>query len=142
MPFCFLDTNVFLYAAMHDLPLVDEHKRPEAVRLVQEENYCISTQVLAEFYYNSLKKGKKKLTHDEASEWMEQMTSQPCLSVNTDLVRAGAALADRYQISYWDGAIIAAAHELGADTLYTEDLNNGQTYGSVTAINPFKPLPH
>ena len=142
MSFCFLDTNVFLYAAMHDLPLVDEHKRPEAVRLVQEEDYCISTQVLAEFYYNALKKGKKKLTHIEANGWMEQMINQPCLTINADLVRAGAALADRYQISYWDGAILAAAHELGAETLYTEDLNNGQTYGSVTAINPFKPLPH
>ena len=142
MPFCFLDTNVFLYAAMHDLPLADEYKRPEAVRLVQEEDYCISTQVLAEFYYNALKKGKKKLTHDEAIGWMEQMTYQPCLPVDANLVSAGTALADRYQISYWDGAILAAAHDLGADTLYTEDLNHGQKYGNVTAINPFIEIEH
>ncbi|PAQ06083.1 hypothetical protein [Mesorhizobium temperatum] len=36
------------------------------------------------------------------------------------------------------GAIIAAAERLGVKTLYTEDLNHGQTYGSVVAINPFR----
>ncbi|MER9304105.1 hypothetical protein NKJ06_29030 [Mesorhizobium sp. M0293] len=37
-----------------------------------------------------------------------------------------------------DGAIIAAAERLGVKTLYTEDLNHGQAYGSVVAINPFR----
>ncbi len=43
----------------------------------------------------------------------------------------------RHEISYWDGAIIAAAESLGASILYTEDLNHGQHYGSVRAVNPF-----
>ncbi len=47
-------------------------------------------------------------------------------------------MSERYKISYWDGAILAAAEQLGAPILYTEDLNDGQTYGSVTVINPFK----
>jgi predicted nucleic acid-binding protein len=140
MPASFLDTNIFLYAAMHELPLNDMHKRPVADRLVCEEDYCLSTQVLAEFYYNALKKGTKKLTHREASDWVEQMALQPCVTVDFNLVRAGAALADSYQISYWDGAILAAAHDLGAEILYTEDLNHGQKYGSVTVINPFLPV--
>ncbi len=36
------------------------------------------------------------------------------------------------------GAIIAAAERLGVKTLYTEDLNHGQAYGSVVAVNPFR----
>lgn len=142
MPASFLDTNVFLYVAMHSLPDEDAYKRPIADRLVYDEDYCLSTQVLAEFYYNARKKGEVKLTHDEAYAWVEQMSLQPCIMVDTNLVRAGALLADRYQISYWDGAILAAAHDLGAHTLYTEDLNDGQRYGEVTAINPFKPTPN
>lgn len=47
-------------------------------------------------------------------------------------------MSERFQLSYWDGAIVAAAQELGAETLYTEDLNHGQVYGSVRAINPFR----
>ena len=35
---------------------------------------------------------------------------------------------------------LAAAEALGASTLYTEDLNDGQTYGAVRAVNPFKNL--
>jgi predicted nucleic acid-binding protein len=142
MPNAFLDTNVFLYAAMHRLPEKDVHKRPIADRLVYEEDYCLSTQVLAEFYYNALKKGEVKMTHAEATAWMDRMLLQPCVTVDVNLVRAGTSLADRYQVSYWDGAIIAAAHDLGATTLYTEDLNDGQRYGDVTVINPFKNLPN
>lgn len=36
------------------------------------------------------------------------------------------------------GAIIAAAERLGVRTLYTKDLNHGQAYGAVVAINPFR----
>jgi predicted nucleic acid-binding protein len=43
----------------------------------------------------------------------------------------------RYQISYWDSAIIAAAAELGCETVYSEDLNHGQLYAGVRVINPF-----
>jgi predicted nucleic acid-binding protein len=43
----------------------------------------------------------------------------------------------RYGISYWDGAILAAAEALEAPILYTEDLNHGQLYGRVRAVNPF-----
>ena len=48
-----------------------------------------------------------------------------------------SALARRHQISYWDAAILAAAEKLGAATVYSEALTHGETYGSVTVINPF-----
>jgi predicted nucleic acid-binding protein len=142
MALSFLDTNVFLYAAMHQLPLNDEHKRPIADRLLYEEDYCLSAQILAEFYYNALRKGTKKLTHEEASEWLERMMLRPCLAIDAELVRAGTAFADRYQISYWDGAMLAAADQLGAETCYSEDLNHNQKYGGVTVVNPFKLTEH
>ena len=43
----------------------------------------------------------------------------------------------RYQIRYYDAAILAAAQELGCQTLYSEDLSHGQTYDTVQVINPF-----
>ena len=55
------------------------------------------------------------------------------------LIVAGIETALRFGVSYWDGAIIAAAERLGAPILYTEDLNHGQRYGSVQAVNPFLP---
>jgi len=44
----------------------------------------------------------------------------------------------RYGLSYWDGATVAAAEALGAKTLYSEDLNHGQQYGTVRVCNPFR----
>jgi predicted nucleic acid-binding protein len=51
-------------------------------------------------------------------------------------------LSRRFKTSYWDGAIIAAAHAAGATLLISEDLNDGQTFGNVTVVNPFKNMAH
>ena len=53
------------------------------------------------------------------------------------LIKVAIEISWRYRISYWDGAILAAAERLGAEVLYTEDLNHGQAYGTVRVINPF-----
>ena len=45
---------------------------------------------------------------------------------------------ERYRISFWDAAILAAAEALDAKVLYTEDLNDGQLYGSVRVVNLFR----
>ena len=55
------------------------------------------------------------------------------------MVPEGLRLKERFQLSYWDAAIIAAARALGAGTLYSEDLNHGQDYDGVRVVNPFVP---
>jgi predicted nucleic acid-binding protein len=138
----FLDSNVFLYAAMRGLKPRDKPKRPLAQALIDADDFVISVQVLGEFYDNIRRKGPAPFSHDEAVEWIDLMQSRSCVDFDLDLVSDATRIADRYQIRYWDSAIIAAAHQLGATTLYTEDLNDGQTYGSVTVINPFKSIPN
>ncbi len=61
----------------------------------------------------------------------------PCQAIDHQLVRIAAELSERYAISYWDVAILAAAEALGAHTVYSEDLNDGQQYGRVRVVNPF-----
>ena len=141
MPSAFCDTNVILYAARPWLEPQDEHKRPAAVELM-ERDFGVSCQVLAEFYYNAVQKGASRLSAEEAEIWLDDLAARPCAVVDADLVRHGVAISRRYQISYWDGAIVAAALELGATTLYSEDLNDGQKYGDLTVINPFKSQSH
>jgi predicted nucleic acid-binding protein len=136
----FFDTNILLYAARTRLVGDEAVKRPIALNLIGDHDFVTSGQVLAEFYHNAVKDGPHQLSMEEADEWLDRVSIQPCIPVNGDLVKAGVQIARRYQISYWDGAIIAAAHEGDADLLYTEDLNDGQRYGDVTAINPFKSI--
>lgn len=41
------------------------------------------------------------------------------------------------QLSFWDSLIIAAAEKANCEFIFSEDLNNGQTYRGVMVINPF-----
>jgi predicted nucleic acid-binding protein len=53
------------------------------------------------------------------------------------LVQIAVALSQRFAISYWDAAILAAAEALGSHIVYSEDFNDGQQYGQVRVVNPF-----
>jgi len=134
---CFLDTNVFLYAAMGRYS--EPRKYECARRLVATTEYSTSAQVLAEFYVNSqkIKNTTKPLSPTQAAKWVLTISRKPCQDVDSVVVMHGIANSQRYKISYWDGAIIAAAERLGVDTIYSEDLNDGQYYGNVQVINPF-----
>ncbi|MXX67357.1 MAG: PIN domain-containing protein [Gemmatimonadales bacterium] len=61
---------------------------------------------------------------------------EKCRAAN-DLFRAAAAMSRRFQLSYWDGAILAAARTGGCDIVYSEDLSAEQDYGGLRIINPF-----
>ena len=131
-----LDTHILVYAvstAAHEAP-----KAEVAGRLLAAGNAGVSGQILQEFFVTVTRKGRTPLSIPDAIEWLEVLDGLPCVPVDAPLVRLGADLALRYQISYWDGAVLAAAHRLNATTLYTEDLNHDQTYGSVRVVNPFR----
>lgn len=131
----FLDTNILIYAAQGGR--VAPEKRDVARNIILQGRYGTSGQVLSEFFNVSTRKGARPLTPEIAGRWVRALAKKPCQPVDPALVLAGIALSERYRISYWDGAIIAAAERLGAKVLYSEDLNHGQTYGSVRVENPF-----
>ncbi len=134
---CFLDTNVLVYAAGGRDG--EESKRNRALQLIADQRFGTSAQVMQEFYVTVTSKFAVPMSAAHALEWIEELGTFPCLAVDIDLVKIAAEQSMRYQISYWDGAIVAAADALGAKTLYSEDLNHGQQYGSVQVRNPFLP---
>ena len=133
---CFLDTNIFVYAAAGRA--AEESKRRRAVELIETEQFGLSAQVLQEFYVTVVRKARVPLTPSEALEWIEQLEVFPCLPLDSRLVKIAAETSERHHLSYWDGAIVAAAEMMGARILYTEDLNHGQQYGTVRVCNPFR----
>ena len=132
----FLDSNILIYAALGRE--TEEAKRRKASELILAGGFGISGQVLTEFYTNVTRKSAIPLSAEEALEWVEHLCMQPCVPVDATLVKNGIVMSERYRISYWDGAILAAAEALGARTVYTEDLSDGQLYGSVRVTNPFR----
>jgi predicted nucleic acid-binding protein len=133
---CFLDTNILVYAVSSAEG--DAAKRTKALDLVHRCNFGLSAQVLQEFYVTVTRKIRKPLPPDLAVALMDEYRLFPMVPTDYPLIVSAAELSLRHGISYWDGAIIAAAEVLQAPTLYTEDLNDGQRYGNVLAVNPFR----
>ena len=132
-----LDTNVLVYAVSRAAD--DSAKSRIALQLIDSENIGLSGQILQEFFVTVTKKNRRVLSADDALDWIETFEDFPIVPIDASLVRRGAELSARYQISYWDGAVLAAAQALQAATLYTEDLNHDQLYGDVRVVNPFRP---
>lgn len=131
----FVDTNVLLYAASNAAE--DRTKRQTARRILAQSDIGFSAQVLQEFYVAAVTKQRLQMTHDEALDVIEKLATFPVLPVTQELVRVAIATKQRFRLSYWDAAILAAAQQLGCHTVYSEDLNHGQDYGGVRVLNPF-----
>jgi predicted nucleic acid-binding protein len=131
----FFDTNVLVYAAVGTGK--DESKRKRALDLIQSEDFGTSAQVLQEFFVTVVRKALRPLSAAQALEWIEQWAAFPCQPIDRELVQIAVELSERFTISYWDAAILAAAEALGSRIVYSEDLNDGQQYGEVRVINPF-----
>ncbi len=131
---CLLDSNILIYAASANE--TELKKKTRATELLGAP-FGTSTQIIQEFYVTVLRKPDKPLTPLEALQWVKRFEAQPCVVVDLDLIDVAISISQRYRINYWDGAILAAAERLGAEIVYTEDLNHGQSYGPVRVINPF-----
>lgn len=130
----FLDSNILLYAAGGKAEAQDKHERALEILMM---DFGLSSQVLAEFYVNATRKGPTPLPREKAKEWVNQLSQKPCQIIDKTIVKSGIEISQRYQTSYWDGAILAAAKRLGAQTVFSEDMSHGQDYGGVQVINPF-----
>lgn len=131
----FFDTNILVYAAVGSGK--DEPKRKRAVELIESTDFGTSAQVLQEFFVTVVRKASRPLSAVQALEWIEQWTAFPCQTIDHKLVRIAIEQSERFEISYWDAAILVAAEALGTDTVYSEDLSHRQQYGRVRVLNPF-----
>ncbi|MEX2229416.1 MAG: hypothetical protein WEB13_07230 [Dehalococcoidia bacterium] len=52
-----------------------------------------------------------------------------------DSILEALELEARYQLSFWDALVVQAAQVAGAEILYSEDLSDGQRYGTVRVKN-------
>ena len=126
----FIDSNVVLYLFSSDTVKADR-----AESLLQSRG-LISVQVLNEVASVCLR--KLKMTWEDVDAVLETLKSTcEVLPVTLASHEKAVGLAERFQISFYDANIAATAKLCGADTLFSEDLQNGMSMESVTAVNPF-----
>lgn len=132
----FLDTNVLVYAVDESEP----EKRDAARRLLASTDhgeFVLSAQILSEFYVVATRRLAQPMAEDVAATAVDQLSLLPVVPIDPALVKNAIELSRSSQVSYWDGLILAAAARGGCRRLLTEDLNDGQTIGSVQIENPF-----
>ena len=126
----FIDSNVVLYLFSSDTLKADR-----AESLLQSGG-LISVQVLNEVASVCLR--KLKMTWEDVDAVLETLkTTCEVLPVTLTSHEKTVELAKRFQISLYDANIVATAILGGADTLFSEDMQNGMSMESVTVVNPF-----
>ena len=135
----FVDTNVLLYSIDEDPAAAP--KRERARQLLVSERWAWSVQVAAEFFVNATSaKRPFRLAAADAAALVDAWLAFPILELTPALFRAAVEFHQRFGLSYWDAAVLAAAKRMGCHTVYSEDLNDGQDYDGVTVVNPFAGL--
>jgi predicted nucleic acid-binding protein len=126
----FFDTNILLYAIGGDTI-----KAARAEELLRQGG-AVSVQVLTEFTDVAQRKYR--------SAWPEllavlDLVKELCVvtDVTLETHRRGLAISRRYGFRIYDSMIVAAAILAGCETLFSEDMQDGQTIESVKVRNPF-----
>jgi predicted nucleic acid-binding protein len=133
----FVDTNILLYSL--DLEPVHQHaKSAIAQEILTHTDLALSVQVLQEFYVQATHARRPDaLPHDLAARLIQKWLRFRVQENTVAVLQSALALKERYQISYWDAAILAATKAARCHQLLSEDLNHGQDYDGITVINPF-----
>jgi predicted nucleic acid-binding protein len=132
----FFDTTVLLYMYGGS----EAGKRSQATEIFRQHagsgDLLLSTQVVQEFHAA----GSRKLgiPRHELRQATTALLDLPLVVVGPAHIKSAIDREERYTISFWDALILAAAESGGASVLYTEDLNDGQQYGTVLVRNPFR----
>ena len=127
----FLDTNVILYAFRK------EDSRSRTAETLLAAGGTISVQILNEFVAVARRKlNRSWIEVRRALDILRVFCPDPApLTVETH--ERAVHIAERYGYSIFDSLVIAAALQAGASTLYSEDMQDGQTIKGLTIRNPF-----
>ena len=133
----FFDTNVLVYG--YDRR--DPAKRLRALDLlsdaIQSGTGVVSAQVLSEFFNAVTRRLPDPLSFEVAGTIIGEVAAMPVVEIDAALVQRAIGVCRRYQISYWDALIVAAAERARCGRILSEDLNPGQSYNGIVVVNPF-----
>ena len=128
----FLDTNVLIYALAKGDP-----RNKQAEELLAAGG-VLSVQILNEFV--SVARRKILMSWSEVVEGLgaiRVLCSAP-LPLTDETHEAAIKTAERHGYGIYDALVVATALEAGCETLYSEDLQDGQVInGQLTIRNPF-----
>jgi predicted nucleic acid-binding protein len=132
----FFDTNILIYA------ITSSGRRSDVAEKLLAAGGVVSSHVLNELVAVARRKlGRSWEEIAEALAAIRILCPLP-VPITIETHEAAVRVAQQYGYQIYDALVIAAALEAGCDTLYSEDLQDGQKLdGRLTIDNPFKASP-
>ena len=130
------DTNILVYAwdAKH------RRKRSIARGLIRRAlsgEGLLSQQVFGEFSAVMLYQMKPAIPASEVLPALDALANIRLVPSGAGVARRALEAAAAYGIHFYDGLVVAAAERGNCSTIYSEDLNHGQSYFRAELVNPF-----
>ena len=132
----FADTNILLYAVSNDPE--EREKTERANEILATQDIALSVQVLQEFFVQATRQSRPDpLPAELALALVESFLRFPVVETTSQLALRAIATRRRFEISYWDAAILEAGRELGCGVVLSEDLSVTTDYDGIRVENPF-----
>lgn len=133
----FVDTNILVYAHCADAGEKHAAAAQAVADLWESRNGILSTQVLQELYITLTRKVTSPVTGTVARRLVRNYLTWDLVLNDGSIILYAGEIADNYQLSFWDGLIVAAAYSKNAAMILTEDMNHGQVVEGIRIENPF-----
>ena len=134
----FIDTNILVYS--FDFESFEKKKIGDDIikSAITENKGCISYQVIQEFLNVSTKKFEVPLSLSDCKKYLDNVLAPLCeIFTSVELYHRALDVMERWQYSFYDSLIIAAALQSDSKILYSEDLQHNQKIQSIKIVNPF-----
>lgn len=128
----FFDTTVLIYS------IAEGDARAAVAERLLLSGGCISVQVLNEFA--AVARRKLTMSWREIGEALAaiRMLCEPPVPLTVQIHDAAISIAAKHGYTIYDSLIVAAALDAACDTLYSEDMQDGQRIAGLTIRNPFR----
>jgi predicted nucleic acid-binding protein len=127
----FLNTNILIYAFTDD-------ERSKGAQSLLAEPFIINVQALNELA--NVGRRKLKMSWDEIESAIAAILAlaNAVVPIDEKITLEAIRLAARYNVSFYDAAMVAAALHAGCERCYSEDLHDGLVVdGRLKIIYPF-----
>lgn len=137
----FVDSTTLIYLLDRSEPAKRQICAAWLKALIRAGKLTLNLQVLNETYWALRRKPRLGVTTAQARRLVRLFLPYARAPLSPALIPDAWALEDAAGAVYFDAMLLSAARKAGCSHFLSEDLNDGQVYGGVTVVNPFRHSP-
>jgi predicted nucleic acid-binding protein len=137
----FSDSTTLLYPLDRTVPTKAATCEAWLKTLRDSNTLALSPQVLNESYWVVSRKPAFATVRPMVRAYLSDYAAWATAPLDAQSLTGAFQIEDRYGVRFWDALLLASANAAGCDYFLSEDLSDGQVYGSTRVLNPFRHAP-